>query len=94
MNKQLIIILMIVSTLLVPVSKTIAQATEVFVLNQSSITNGGGIRNGSRYSMNDTLGQLETGAVKGGQYSIISGFLAEPRTDGSMLKAYLPSVMR
>ncbi len=43
-------------------------------LSWYTIDGGGGSSSGSGYSLDGTIGQPETGAMRGGSYSVVGGF--------------------
>lgn len=59
---------------LLSLSPALAQTGGVYELNWNTI-DGGGVSSGGRYSLSAIIGEAEAGAMSGGNYELIGGFL-------------------
>lgn len=63
-------------------------ATDVFVIRQSLVANGGGFANDNCYRLFSAIGQPVLGNVRNAEFALASGFLADaPSTDDKLFRS-------
>lgn len=93
MNKKRLII--IVSVLFVLfIAGTALAASNDYAITWWTVDSGGGVSQGGEYTLQGTIGQLDTGLSQGGEYGLAGGFWARIVDWVQQFLIHLPVVFR
>jgi len=85
--------LLVVALLLLPVPFALAQ-TGNYAIDWWTINGGGGSSSGGGYLLNGTIGQVDAGAMTGGNYAVNGGFWKGGTIPSPGYSLYLPLLLR